>query len=100
MSAEGYTSAGETGSGALDGDRDSPAAVFLQVRPDLILRPGLVSGKKELLAITLDEDVVDPEDIEMLQDLIVAAVNEAMKKADEEQQKLMGGIGGLGGFGF
>ena len=59
-----------------------------------------VSGQKELLAITLDEDVVDPEDIEMLQDLIVAAVNEAMKKADEEQQKLMGGIGGLGGFGF
>ena len=56
-----------------------------------------VSGKKQVLSVTLDEEVVDPDDIDMLQDLIVAAVNEALKKADDEAQKLMGGFGsGLG----
>ena len=56
-----------------------------------------VSGKKEVLA----EEVVDPDDIEMLQDLIVAATNEALRKMEEESQaamsKLTGGLGGLGG---
>ena len=42
-----------------------------------------VSGKKELLKIALKEEVVDPEDVEMLQDMIVAAVNEALRKAEE-----------------
>ncbi|WP_432630679.1 YbaB/EbfC family nucleoid-associated protein [Brotaphodocola sp.] len=60
-----------------------------------------VSGKKEVLSVALSEEVVDPDDIEMLQDLIVAATNEAMRKADEESQammsKLTGGLGGLGG---
>jgi len=55
-----------------------------------------VNGKKEVLNITLDESVVDPEDIEMLQDLIVAAVNEALRKVDEmmetEMRKLTGGM--------
>ncbi len=56
----------------------------------------VVSGKKELLNIVLKEEVVDPDDIEMLQDLVVAAVNEAMKIADEEINKKMSGItGGL-----
>jgi len=57
-----------------------------------------VSGKKEVLGITLSEEVVDPEDIEMLQDLIVAAANEALRKADEANEELMGKMsGGLGG---
>ena len=43
-----------------------------------------VTGKKEVLSVALSEEVVDPDDIEMLQDLIVAATNEAMRKADEE----------------
>ena len=43
-----------------------------------------VSGKREVLGVKLAEEVVDPEDIEMLQDLIVAAVNEALRKAPEE----------------
>lgn len=63
-----------------------------------------VSGKKEVLAITLTEEVVDPDDIEMLQDLIIAATNEALRKAEEESNSMMseiaGGIGGLGGLGF
>ena len=60
-----------------------------------------VSGKKEVVSVKLSEEVVDPDDIEMLQDLIIAAVNEAMAKADqlseEEMAKVTGGmnLGGL-----
>ncbi len=57
-----------------------------------------VSGKKELVKVKLSEEVVDPEDIEMLQDLIVAAANEALRKAEEANEALMGRMaGGLGG---
>ena len=60
-----------------------------------------VSGKKEVLSVKLAEEVVDPDYIEMLQDLIVAATNEALRKMEEESQaamsKLTGGLGGLGG---
>jgi len=64
-----------------------------------------VSGKKEVLKVKLTEEVVDPEDIEMLQDLIVAAANAALKQADEANEALMGKMtggmaGGLGGFPF
>jgi DNA-binding YbaB/EbfC family protein len=45
-----------------------------------------VSGKKEVLKVTLSEEVVDPDDIEMLQDLIVAATNEAMRQVDDAIQ--------------
>jgi len=58
-----------------------------------------VSGKKEVLKVKLAEEVVDPDDIEMLEDLIVAATNEAMRKVDEASQASMSKItGGLGGF--
>lgn len=53
-----------------------------------------VNGKKELLAISIDEDVVDPDDVEMLQDLIIAAVNEALREADEATAKVMGKLTG------
>ena len=60
-----------------------------------------VNGKREVLSITLSEEVVDPEDIEMLQDLIVAAVNEALRQVDEASSELMGKMtGGLGGLPF
>lgn len=60
-----------------------------------------VSGKKEVLRVKLTQEVVDPDDIEMLQDLIVAAVNEALKQADEASEALMGKMtGGLGGLSF
>ncbi len=60
-----------------------------------------VSGKKEIVSIKLAEEIVDPEDIETLQDAVVAAANEALRKADEESSALMNKMtGGLGGFPF
>lgn len=60
-----------------------------------------VSGKKEVVKVVLTPDVVDPEDVEMLQDLIMAATNEALRMAEEEASQVMskmtGGLGGLGG---
>ncbi|MBE5888295.1 MAG: YbaB/EbfC family nucleoid-associated protein [Lachnospiraceae bacterium] len=57
-----------------------------------------VSGKKEVLKVKLSEEVVDPDDIEMLEDLIVAATNEALRKVEEASQQSMSKItGGLGG---
>lgn len=60
----------------------------------------VVNGKKELVKLTISEEAVDPEDVEMLQDMIVAAVNEAMRKAEADQSanmaKLTGGLN-LGG---
>ena len=60
----------------------------------------VVTGKKEVHSLVLDPQAVDPEDVEMLQDLIVAAVNEAMRKAEADQSasmsKLTGGLN-LGG---
>ena len=52
----------------------------------------VVSGKKDLKSITISPDAVDPDDVEMLQDMILVAVNEAMKQVDEESEKLFGGI--------
>ena len=51
-----------------------------------------MSGTKQLLSIKIDPEVVSKDDIEMLQDLIVAAVNDGHRKADEEMQKKMGGM--------
>lgn len=57
-----------------------------------------VSGKKEIIAVTIDPEVVDPDDVEMLEDLLVAAVNEALEKVDAEttsaMSKFTGGMGG------
>jgi len=62
-----------------------------------------VSGKRELMGLEIEPDAVDPEDVEMLQDLIVAAVNEALRKAEssmsDSMSKLTGGLN-LGGLGF
>lgn len=54
----------------------------------------VVTGKKQVTAITLDPSVVDPDDVEMLQDLIILAVNNAMKQADEDSAKLMSELTG------
>ena len=57
----------------------------------------VVNGKHELKDLTIDPEAVDPDDVEMLQDMIVAAVNEAMRAADNDaagtMQKLTGGMG-------
>ena len=56
----------------------------------------VISGKKELKAINIKPEVVDPEDVEMLQDLIVAAVNEAIRTVEQvsaaEMEKITGGL--------
>ena len=55
-----------------------------------------VNGKYELLRVTIDPEAVDPEDVEMLQDMVIAAVNEAMRKAQAESAATMGKLtGGL-----
>ena len=60
-----------------------------------------ISGKREVTKVKLAEEVVDPDDIEMLEDLIVAATNEALRQVESESaavmSKLTGGMGGLGG---
>lgn len=56
-----------------------------------------VNGKHELLRLTIDPEAVDPDDVEMLQDLIVAAVNEALRKAADDAASQMSRLtGGLG----
>lgn len=56
----------------------------------------VMSGKKELVSIKIDPDAVDPDDVETLEDLIIAAINEAVKKADDLMSDRMGAItGGL-----
>ena len=56
-----------------------------------------VSGKRELKGLSIDPDAVDPDDVEMLEDMIVAAVNEALRAAESDaasnMQKLTGGLG-------
>ena len=63
-----------------------------------------VNGKKEIVKLTIDKDVVDPDDVEMLQDLVVAAVNEAIRQVEEleesEMSSITGGFGGMGGLGI
>jgi DNA-binding YbaB/EbfC family protein len=63
----------------------------------------LMNGHKNILSLTLAKDVVDPEDIDMLQDLIIAALNDAMAQIDDKMKDSLGGVmpGGLpGGFPF
>lgn len=63
-----------------------------------------VTGKKEVTKVKLAEEVVDPDDVEMLEDLVMAAVNEALRMAEEANAEVMnkmtGGLGLGGGFPF
>ena len=62
-----------------------------------------INGKKEITKLTIDKDVVDPDDVEMLQDLVMAAANEAIRQIEEleesEMNNITGGLGDMGGFG-
>jgi len=62
------------------------------------------NGRMEIISINIEKEVVNPDDVEMLQDLVVAAVNEALKKAQDmmsdEMGKITGGMGLPGGGGF
>jgi DNA-binding YbaB/EbfC family protein len=53
-----------------------------------------MSGSKEILSVRIDKEAVDPNDVEMLQDLVVAAANEAGRKVDEAMQSQLGGLTG------
>lgn len=53
-----------------------------------------LSGKKEFTSVKIDKDAMDPDDVEMLEDMILAAVNEALRKLDEESKSSMGMLGG------
>ena len=66
-----------------------------------------MNGKKQITKLNIDKDVVDPDDVEMLQDLVMAAVNEAIRQIEDLEENEMNSItgslgmgGGLGGFGF
>ena len=62
-----------------------------------------VTGKREVTKVKIDPAAVDPDDVEMLEDLIMAAINEALRKCEEESaasmSKITGGLSGLGGLG-
>lgn len=59
-----------------------------------------ISGKKEVTKVKISKDAVDPDDVEMLEDLIMAATNEALRKVEDEAAKVMGKLaGGLGSMG-
>jgi nucleoid-associated protein EbfC len=61
----------------------------------------VVTGDLDIKSITIDPEAVDPEDVELLQDMVLAAVNEGMRSAQELAASKMGGIaGGLGGLGL
>ncbi len=60
-----------------------------------------ITGRKEIIKVTLSPEVVDPDDVEMLEDLIMAATNEAIRQVEELSQQSMAKItGGMGGFPF
>ena len=63
----------------------------------------VMTGDLELKSLAIDPDAVDPEDVEMLQDMVMAAINEALRAAQEAANNKMGGVtggaGGLGGLG-
>jgi DNA-binding YbaB/EbfC family protein len=61
----------------------------------------VMNGHKNLLSLTISPEVVDPDDIEMLQDLVISAVNDAQSRVDEELKGSLGGLPGMpGGFPF
>ena len=60
----------------------------------------VANGKHELVSLTIDPEAVDPEDVEMLQDLVTAAVNEALRKVDEASSSGMARLTGMKGLPF
>jgi len=56
-----------------------------------------VSGRRELLSLAIDPQAVDPDDVDLLQDMILAAVNEALRAGEETREREMAALGGMGG---
>ena len=59
-----------------------------------------VNGKRELITLTIDPEAVDPDDVEMLQDMVIAAVNSALKAAETSREESMAKVPGGLNFGF
>ncbi len=63
----------------------------------------VMNGKREVLSLEIDPDAVDPEDVETLQDMLIAAIRDVLKQVEEEQSAgmsaLTGGLGGMNGLG-
>jgi len=81
--------------------QDDPQREMQKVRVDATAGGGVVrvtlNGAKELVALTIDPEAVKTGDVEMLQDLIIAAVNEASRKSDEAMKGKLGStLGGMG----
>ena len=55
-----------------------------------------VNGKRQLIELVIDKDAVDPDEVEMLQDMVMAAVNDALKKGEETREREMSKVGGAG----
>ena len=55
-----------------------------------------VSGKRQLLELVIDQGAVDPEEVDMLQDMVMAAINDALKKGEETREREMSKVGGAG----
>ena len=97
---------GSRGMGGMGGNMSSMLRQAQKMQQDMLksyeasagggVVTAVVSGKKELTQVTIDPEAVDPDDVDMLQDLIVAAVNEAMRKASDDaasqMSKLTGGL--------
>ncbi|MBO4872912.1 MAG: YbaB/EbfC family nucleoid-associated protein [Lachnospiraceae bacterium] len=60
----------------------------------------IMNGKFEVITLRIKPEVVDPDDVEMLEDLVVAAMNEAIRLIQSDKQSVMSGLAGLGGFGL
>lgn len=57
-----------------------------------------VSGKREILSLTINPEAVDPDDVDMLQDMVMAAINEALREGEKTREETMGKMtGGMGG---
>jgi DNA-binding YbaB/EbfC family protein len=111
--AKGFRGGGFGGKGAMGGMRQNDLMKQAQKMQEEMLRTqeelenriytssagggavtAEVSGKRLITSLTIDPEAVDPEDVEMLQDMIVAAVNEALRQVEEDNAKMLGRLTG------
>ena len=87
--------------GRMPGPGGMDMGALMNGRPPMFRGSATVSGDIAVKEIVIDPDAVDPEDVEMLQDMVLAAVNEGIRAAQERAEAKMGGIaGGMGGLGL
>ena len=98
--AKGYSARGGFSGGGSAMRQQQMQQKLLKMQQDMAAK---VNGKKEVVSLAIKPEAVDPEDVEMLQDLVISAVNEALRQADEamnsSMQSFTGGLN-LPGFGL